>query len=113
MKKADITPGMIFYKVKTNWRSSTKEIEELTVVSVGNKYMEMSNRDKVTIETLTHEDRDYTQHQYKVYLTRQEIEDVFEANDLKRVISEFFRYSVKLSLEQLRSVKKIIDEAQV
>jgi len=58
MNKTDITIGMTFYKNVPDRRGNdSNEIRELTVVKVGNKYMEMSNGDNVTIETLTHENK--------------------------------------------------------
>lgn len=116
MKKSDITIGMKFYRNMYNpWRSKTsKEIKELTVETIGNKYMKMNNGDKVTIETLRHDDKVYSQHSYQLYLTPNEIEDMRERDMLLSIIKAFFAYENTngLSLEQLRTIKEIVRPAK-
>lgn len=113
MNKADITVGMTFYmNVPDRRGNDSNEIRELTVDKVGNKYMEMSNGDRVTIETLKHEDHVYTQNEYKLYLTRQEIEDIWETNRLREKVRRlFFQYGVshKIPVNQLKAIIEIID----
>ena len=115
MNKADITVGMTFYRIAPDRRGEdTNEMRELTVVKVGNKFMEMSNGDKVTIETLLHEDHVYTQNQYRVYLTRQEIELVCEENRLREKVRRFFQYGAprSLTLDKLRKISSVLDELE-
>jgi hypothetical protein len=112
MNKSDITVGMTFYRIVPDRRGEdTNEMRELTVVKVGNKYMEMSNGDNVSIETLRHENKTYSQNSYSVYLTLREIEDVWEENRLRGKIRRYFQYGAprSLTLDKLRKINSVLD----
>jgi hypothetical protein len=120
MKKSDITIGMVFYTPKIDHRGrQTNEIKQVTVTSVGNKYFEISTGAKISIDNLKHEDKNYPQLDYQLYLTANEITDMWELNEIKHFVKEFFIYGSeskwwtrgkKLSLDQLRRIRDIISE---
>ena len=87
-------------------------IAEATVTKVGKKYFETDHngRDRVVIETLDQDGRGYSS-QYKVYLTRQEIEDEDETNKLRGILRKVFDYpQSEITLDQLRRVHAIVKE---
>lgn len=106
-------------------RGKTAEqcIEEWEIVSVGRKYVKANEIGK-TWKDATFEQREsdgrFVQKtnyspDYILYLTRQEIEDKHEKTRLYQEISEVFRgygESKKLTLEQLRKIKGILEESE-
>jgi ribosome-associated translation inhibitor RaiA len=87
----------------------SKEIIETKVVKIGRKYFKVENkRSKFDIGEM----RDISDYGYgsnwKVYLSKQEIEDKNEKNSIYRSMRELFSYGCNdLSLEQLRQMQKI------
>ena len=94
-------------KLYTNEKSS---IKEWTIIKIGRKYVYLDkwSRNKVYLESLI-EVTDYgAAKQY--YRTKQEIEDINEANRIHSEIEESIgRYRPIISLKALREIKKIID----
>lgn len=94
-------------------RMSRKDIldrvKEVKVVKIGRKYFYVEGMDdKFDLETLKHT----SEHHYdmQAYLTLQEIKDEMEHADLQdKLRAVFSTYGrIKLTLEQLRAIDKII-----
>lgn len=103
--------GQVLYRERSNRYSKEIEITEHTVTKIGRKYFEATGlNDKINIENLTYESKMYSQHNYKLYLSKQEILDKNEANELYNKIQHLFsHYSNRsFTLEDLRSVAKIV-----
>ena len=102
--------GQVLYRERTG-RYSTGEITEHTVTKIGRKYFECTDlNDKINVSNLNYESKMYSQNNYRLYRTKQEILD---KNELSRLYSKiqhsFSHYSnQKFSLEDLRKVAQII-----
>ncbi len=108
-----IVPGMKVYLKHVSHRkhkSPGEGIIEAEVEKVGRKYFYLKGfqRDKFSIEEMC--DTSQGSSDYKVYITKQAISDEQEHSRLTDEIrEEIGRYgSTKLSLKQLREIKKII-----
>lgn len=102
--------GQVLFKEVTSRHTGTY-ISEHTVTKVGKKYFECDGlRDKFNINNLTHEDKDYSQRNYKLYRSKQEIQDENEFADLMAKIQNAFshyNYNKDFTLEQLRQIADI------
>jgi len=87
-------------------------ITEHTVTKVGRKYFDCTDiRHKITIETLRYENSVYSQFNFQMYRTMEEILDKNEEISLYSAIQKVFSAyhpSNKLSLAQLRNISGII-----
>ena len=102
--------GQVLFKEVTS-RYSDTYISEHTVIKVGKKYFECEGlRDKFNITNLTHEDKMYSQRNYKLYRSKQEIHDKNEFVDLMHKIQNTFshyNHNKDFTLEQLRQIADI------
>jgi hypothetical protein len=86
-----------------------------TVTKSGTKYFYVNDREEgYSHETLEFKNKTYTNHRIQLYRTEQEILDEREYWESLQFIRRYFdNYSkVPLTLEQLRTIKKIIDNEQ-
>lgn len=92
----------------------SKEITEYTVTKIGKKNFEVSpNFDrggKFVIETLSYVDRDYSQCNFKLYLSVKEIEDEKRLTELRNKIAGYFRgyEAPNLTMEQSEKIIEIL-----
>jgi hypothetical protein len=115
MKKTnnEIVVGMTVYlKPINNAARRSKDVQEGIVSKVGRKYFEVEGfyRTKFSIDELI-EVSEYAP-DWKVYLSKQELLDEQEFENLLRDIRLFFSNygKVNLTLDQLRKIKVIISE---
>jgi len=93
-----------------NQLSFGKDIKESVVTKVGRKYFEIQgNYNKFSLEKMT----DVTIYcpNYKIYLSRNEIEEIHEKEKYGNEFRKFFyeNISKKLSLIQMKAIQNIID----
>lgn len=101
--------------VNNKARNGNEKIEEYLIKKVGRKYFEVwdgiydFSSIKFNLETKT-QVTNYSP-DWELYFSKQEILDEQECNQLTKIIRNKFTGwgKVNLSLEQLRSIKKIID----
>jgi hypothetical protein len=105
-----IAVGTVLYGVKKRGETYTAK-----VVKSGTKYFYVDVcRNKYAHDTLRYESELNSMHNIQLFRSEQEILDMHERYDLFTEIREYFKgYNVcKLTLEQLRTIKKIIDNEQ-
>lgn len=94
------------------YREKAGTIEEYTISKIGNKYFEIAENSRYRYDknTLWYVNTNSSQFNHKLYLTKQEILDKNELNDLHDKLKRHFSiYSQKTNtLEQLRQVVKIL-----
>lgn len=104
----NISIGQILYREKSN-RNSLFEIEEFEVSKIGKKYFYLKGlgeRFPIRKETLTYECKNYTQHNFKLYKTKQEILDNREKYNLINKLRKHLDWTgdhKNNSLDQLRA----------
>jgi hypothetical protein len=101
--------GQIIF-VRNSTRSSTC-IKEVMVTKVGSIYFTISeSKEKFYIDNL----KQYTSDNYppwlKIYLSMDEFNDEKEGEIINFKLKNFFGYRCSLNLDQLRRIKKIVDE---
>jgi len=103
--------GQVLFR-EVSSRYTERHITEHTVTKVGKKYFECTDlRDKITISNLMHENKVYSQSNYQMYRTKQEILDKNEMSKLYNTIQKSFSHytnSSKYTLEQLRQIADIV-----
>ena len=102
MKKENLKVGQIFYNY---------DLKEFVVSKIFNKYFECEDRwGRFVIETLKFDCPNYTQNQFQLYVSKQEILDIKERQELVSEIKKIFWGwgKINLSLEQLRKISEII-----
>lgn len=104
-----ITVGQILYR----WQYG--KIQEYEVERVGRKYFYCKNEERYPIEkeTLEYKNKEYSNANFQLYLTKQEILDFQERMDLIDKIQIYFRrwdWYNNLPLEHLRHIKTVIGE---
>jgi len=108
---AAIFVGQILFK-EVSTRDTERRITEHTVTKVGNKYFECTDlRDKITISNLKHEDKVYSQHNYQMYKSKEEILEKNELIELYNSIKTAFSHYThdqKFTLEQLRKITDVV-----
>jgi hypothetical protein len=107
----------VYLKAVNNNARYDKEvrIEEYEIKKIGRKYFEVweDNKEWTTVKFNVENKRQVTNYSpnWKLYFSKQEILDDEEKKSIERELSDVFRYSSsKLSLDQLRRIKTIIDE---
>lgn len=98
----NLTIGQILYDYK---------LREFRINKIGNKYFECEDRwGRFVIETLKFDCPNYTQNQFQLYVSKQEILDIKERQELVSEIKKIFWGwgKINLSLEQLRKISEII-----
>ena len=103
--------GQVLFR-EVSSRYTDWHITEHKVTKIGKKYFECEGlRDKITIATLMHENKVYSQSNYQMYRTKQEILDKNELNKLYNNIQKTFshyNHNKNFTLEQLRQVADIV-----
>jgi hypothetical protein len=104
--------GQILYREICN-RYSPTQIKAYTVSKIGKKYFYLvENAYPINIKNLMYEDKTYSQANFRLYRTEQEILDRIEKSNLFEKIRKGFDWSTNTSnftLEQLRNASKILD----
>lgn len=88
------------------------DIIETKISKIERKYIEteeFGDRHKFNISDGTDENRGYGGYGYLLYLTRQEMDDKNERQELLRNLQRDW-YHLNLTLDQLRRIKAIIEE---
>lgn len=104
-----ITIGQKLYR-----RFEGGEIKEYTVKSIGKKYFyteELGNRCPINKIDLRHVDKNYTQHNFTLYLKKQEIKDIDRKNYIISILRDYFSWNGgahKQTLENLEQVLNIL-----
>lgn len=115
----------LFFKRYESERGAKYEIIPVTVVKVGRLYFEVKDandswrfhKTKFSFEDLIYHDKQYSQHNMKLYLSVQEIADEQEYSELSTSVGRqfggyYFKEKVKLNLDQLRRIQAIINEGK-
>ena len=108
-----ITVGQTLYR-QSQRRGEPLEIQKEVVVRIGKKYFYLEGwRSKdypINIETLWYEHKNYSQNNFRLYLTEQEIHDELEQQQLSVQIERRIRdYRLgTLPLEKLRAIAEIL-----
>lgn len=103
----DIFVGQVLYLEETK-RHQDSEIIEVTVGSIGKKYLYLEGwREQYPVDkkTLEYRHKNYSQHNFQLYRSRQEILDKWERSKLYNLLQKHFNWSgsgSKNTLEQLR-----------
>lgn len=109
-----IKVGDTLYKVRS-YRTASRQIIPLKVTKIGKKYIyyegDHNNHHGVDKNTLRYSDKEYSQRDYTLYRTEQEIYDMWEYNDLRQKFSQYFNNPIDLSLDQLRAIDQIINQS--
>jgi inorganic pyrophosphatase len=108
--ESKLQPGQTVYvKPIGNAARRSSVIEEAVVEAVGKKFftLEKWTKKRFYIDTLIEDACQYTPN-YKVYLTKQEIEDERLAANLRREAENGIK--AYLTLDQLKRIKTILDE---
>lgn len=110
--KKEIIIGTKLYRQFTG-RNSPTEIKEYTVSKIGNKYIRLEGADYgIDKQTLRYEDKMYSQHNFQLYKSKEEIEEMQEQRLLfAKIKKAFYDYSPpkNISLEQLRQINEILN----
>jgi hypothetical protein len=113
---------IIYLKPICNAARYSNEIEEVKITKLGNKYFEVCSVgteynkfaiDRFLKDTLQQDGKGYSP-DWIGYLTKQEIEDERVYNNLGDLIRKTFDHwhTHKLSLDQLRRIRDIIEEGK-
>lgn len=104
--------GQKLYK-QVAYRNEKPTIKVCEITKIGLKYLYVDNDNRYPIEkdTLIHRSKMYSQNNFQMYLTEQEILDKWETNTLISECKKHFgNYgNLKFTLEQLRAINKIIN----
>lgn len=102
-------------------RIGDKDPVEVEVVTIGKKYFTVLatadsyrfNRSRFHLENLREDGGNYSA-EWQLYTSLQAIEDKKEANKIASALTVKFQYGVRgLSLDQLRRIQAIINEAKI
>ena len=104
--------GQVLFR-EANRRGESPVITEHTVTKVGRKYFDCTDiGGKILIKTLRHGNSFYSQFNFQMYRTMEEILDINEEislySDIRKVFSTYYNPKNKLSLAQLRNISGII-----
>ena len=99
------------------FRDNRSHISEYTIKSVGKKYYTLYESDhKINISNLRFESKIYSQHNFQLYKTEQEILDQKEMVRLFDFIKKEFSYyhvsKTKFTAIQLRKIAEVISESK-
>jgi len=108
-----IKVGDTLYREMFNRQGPNGEINECRVNKIGNKYLYTDNGGRYPINktTLKYEDKEYSQRNFQLYRTKEEIKLKQKYNKLYSTIQNYFdRYTTrKATLEQLIEIAKILE----
>jgi hypothetical protein len=116
-KIEDIQVGQIVFR-EFHHRGQPVEIKPYTVTKVGKKYFYLNNDDRYPIgkDDLMHRDKMYTQSNFQVYRTEQEITERQEKAELIQKIKSFCddcKGEIKhCTLEQIKQISAAIDSTK-
>lgn len=116
MKRSELNVGQTVYiKPVGNAVGDNSDIIETKISKIGTKYIEtecFGDRTKFNISDGKEKDKGYGYgYDYILYLTKQEIENKKERQELLRNLHyDWYRYD--LTLDQLRSINAIIDDGK-
>lgn len=114
MERSELSVGQTVY-IKPVWNSARngKDIIETKISKIGTKYIEtekFGDRHKFNISNgIEKSKRCGFGYDYTLHLTKQEIEDEKERQELLRDIYRDW-YHLNLTLDQLRRIKAIVEE---
>lgn len=113
--KHNLTIGQTIYWVSSKYidRERVTKIKESKIATIGHKFFTLEDsRSKFSILEMRRYDSQFNQNEYRVYTSIQEIEDEREKGELIGFLHTMFSGNnrSKLSLDQLRRIKQIIDE---
>lgn len=108
----NIEVGQTVYRIYTNYRKES-EIREYEVSAVKRKYFYLKgcSDTPIVLENLMYESKEYSQANFRVYLSKQEILDEYEYSALHSELSSLFsRFTSKtnFTLKQLRDAARIL-----
>jgi len=111
-ENSDLHVGMKLYR-EIHKRGFAPEIKEYTISKIARKYIYLSENDRYPIDktSLTFTDPAYSQNNFKLYRSENEIKDMWETNRLfNKIKASFNGYYVPndLNLEKLRQIDKIL-----
>lgn len=103
--------GQTLYK-EVNYRNDAPYIKPVTITSIGRKYfyVDSDERQPIDINSLKYTDKNYSQHNFTLKLTENEILESWEHKKLLEKLRKIFSHysSPKLTLDQLKQIDKII-----
>src|SRR3990167_9013465 len=108
-----IVAGRVLFRHKYK-KNSPPEIEEVVVSKVGKKYFYLKGweeRYPIGKENLLYQSKEYSQNNFQLYRTRQEILDLLERSKLLEILCKHFQWSgnsVNITLDQLRSAVEVL-----
>ncbi len=114
VKLPDVYVGMKLFREMFNSRSHELEaIREYAVSKVGQKYFYLTGEKRYTIDkkTLKYTDKIYSQLNFQLYRTKEEIEEKNEKTELFDEIKKYFDWRKGLggaTLAQLRTIAGIL-----
>lgn len=105
--------GQVLYREKSI-RNGPSEIQEVTVSKIGKKYFYLTGAGEqfpINIKTLEFTDKIYSQFNFKLYRSKQEILDIKEKSVLRYKLQQHFNLfgnCSKNTLEQLRQAVEVL-----
>jgi len=113
MENKKLQVGQILYEEVTQ-RGFPSRIRPRTISKIGKKYLYVEGDDRypISIDTLMHENKNYSQYNFQLYLTEQEILDIRERGNLIEKLRKTFDWSSNksgITLEQLRQISGILN----
>jgi hypothetical protein len=107
----ELTIGMKLFGIKRSWGQKGK-LSEFTISKIGRKYFYTTEDSDVSFdkETLLYSCKDYSQNNVQLYLTKQEILDMYNRSDLHQKIRNHFssQYQPQNTLEELSRIAEIL-----
>jgi hypothetical protein len=104
--------GQTLYR-EIHYRNDAPYIKQVKITSIGRKYfyVDSDERHPIEINSMTYTSKNYSQHNFTLRLTENEILECWEKNKLCEKLRKLFAYFSKpdLTLDQLRQIDKIID----
>ena len=103
--------GQVLFK-EIQRRGDPSEIVEVTVGKIGRKYFYLKGHDErypVDKETLLHTNKDYSQCNFKLYRSKQEILDKREKKRLVDVLRNHFHWSGNSDANTLEQLQKVVE----
>lgn len=113
MMEDKIVVGQILFKEIKN-KYAPDEITQVLVSKVGNKYFYVDEDKNIPIDkyTLKHQDKNWTQANFQLYKSKQEVLDENERKRLVNLVRQNFEWTQgdkNYTLEQMKQVVKILN----
>lgn len=104
--------GQTLYK-EVHFRNDAPFIKQVKITSIGRKYfyVDSDERHPIEITSLKYTSKNYSQHNFTLKLTENEILECWESNKLYNKIRLLFQAykNPNLTLDQLKQIDKIIE----